>query len=116
MSDLVVEIPVVFYAVRIGNFVLLIGRWLYSSTSRRYSRATFRCLRCRVYSPTGFTVPRILVSAVSQSFMSTKPNQVNPTIGTPSSRRRSKFIHSFQSHSTAYLLVRLVSVCMTGRR
>src|SRR6478752_7281175 len=31
------------HAVRIGNLVLLMGRWLYSSTSRRYSRATLRC-------------------------------------------------------------------------
>src|SRR4051812_42148826 len=54
------------HAVRIGNLVLLIGRWLYSSTRRRYSLATFRGLRASVYRPTGLTVPRVRVRAVSQ--------------------------------------------------
>src|SRR5688572_20272878 len=97
-----------------GNFELLIGNDEKFSTIFRYSRATFLGRRSSVYSPTLFTCPRILVSALSQSFISTKPYHVNPMIGTPSWRRRSRFIHSFQSHSTAWFDTRFVSVCITG--
>src|SRR6186997_1248002 len=45
----------IFYAVRIGNLLEEIGNCEYSCTSRRYSRATLRCLRSSVYSPTRFT-------------------------------------------------------------
>src|SRR4051812_48509690 len=89
------------YAGRMGNLLELMGRAEYSWTIRRYSLATFLGLRSSGYKPTLFTVPRNLVRAVSQSFMSKRPNQVKPMMGTPSSLRRRRFIHSFQSHSTA---------------